>query len=69
MVGSQRKCVTWRFVTDLYDGFIESNKKEDGAERMLSLRSSVSNYRTICFPRNMLTKDLKCALTVSSKAP
>ena len=28
--------------TDLYDAFIESNKKEDPAERMWSIRSVVS---------------------------
>ena len=29
---------------DLYDAFIESNKKEDASERMWSIRSVVSNH-------------------------
>ena len=32
------------YVTDLYDAFIESNKKEDPAERMWSIRSVVSVF-------------------------
>ena len=32
------------YLTDLYDAFIESNKKEDVAERMWSIRSVVSVF-------------------------
>lgn len=32
------------YFTDLYDAFIESNKKEDAAERMWSIRSVVSVF-------------------------
>lgn len=35
--------MTRRSVTDLYEGFIEASKKEDGVERMWSLRSVVSH--------------------------
>lgn len=43
-----RKLDEWLFsdfyFTDLYDAFIESNKKEDAAERMWSIRSVVSVF-------------------------
>lgn len=54
-----RKLPEGLVTADLYDGFIESNKKEDGAERMLSLRSSVRelpnhNFETLKYLVNHL---------------
>ena len=41
------------FSLDLYDGFIESNKKEDAGDRMLSIRAVVSDLVLLSF--NLLT--------------
>lgn len=53
--------------TDLYDAFIESNKKEDVAERMWSIRSVVSVFVWVQVSGAATTENLYCMGTTRGR--